>query len=198
MIRPDLRLISDLIPHNARVLDLGCGDGELLAHLAVTKSVTGYGVENSPEAIASCLGKGVNVIEHDIDKGLQRFPDASFDVVVMGETLQSIKAPHELLRELLRIGRECIVTIPNFAQWQCRLQLIGRGRMPVARHLPHEWYNTPNIHLCTLTDFTKLCDEEGIRVVDRHVLSHDYRSGTLLRWLPNLFASIAIYQLGRS
>ena len=197
-MRPDLQLIADLINPHARVLDLGCGDGELLEFLAREKEVTGYGVENSLSAVNACLSKGVNIIEHDLNDGLDRFPDESFDMVIMGETLQATGAPHHLLSELLRIGEECIVTFPNFAHWRCRLQLLSNGRMPVAKHLPHQWYDTPNIHLCTLTDFDQLCVDEGVTVIERYVLDHNYQIGPLIRLLPNFFASSAIYRLGRN
>lgn len=196
-MRPDLQLIGDLINPGARVLDLGCGEGELLAYLAHEKKVTGYGVENSREAVNACLMKGVSVIEHDLNDGLARFPDASFDMVVMGETLQSMNAPHRLLRELLRIGEECIVTFPNFAHWRCRLQLLSNGRMPVAKHLPHQWYDTPNIHLCTLKDFNQLCSDENITIIDRYMLNPEYKSRAMTGVFPNLFTSTAIYRLGK-
>ena len=197
-MRPDLQIVAELINPGATVLDLGCGDGELLLHLAKEKDVIGYGVENSAEAVNACLSKGVNIIEHDLNEGLARFPDASFDMVIMGETLQAIDAPHRLLRELLRIGEECIVTFPNFAQWRCRLQLLSNGRMPVAKHLPHQWYDTPNIHLCTLKDFNQLCAEEKIVIIERYMLDHEYRNRAMIGLAPNFFASTAIYRLGRS
>ena len=197
-MRPDLQLIAALINPCARVLDLGCGDGVLLNYLAREKNVTGYGVENSTHAVGACLQNGVNIIEHDLNDGLERFPDSSFDMVVMGETLQSINAPHRLLRELLRIGQECIVTFPNFAHWRCRLQLLSNGRMPVAKHLPHQWYDTPNIHLCTLNDFNQLCCEEEIRIIDQYVLDAEYERRAMTRFMPNLFGSTAIFRLGKN
>ena len=197
-MRSDLEFIASLIRDRARVLDLGCGKGELLKHLAEEKSVTGYGVEHDPDAIASCLVNGVNVIEHDLNEGLGRFPDNSFDMVVMTETLQATEEPHKLLRELLRIGEECIVTFPNFAHWSCRMHLFSRGKMPISSHLPHQWYNTPNIHLCTLNDFDDLCTSLELRIIDRFVVDAKYQTRRLCSWLPNLFGATAFYRLGRT
>lgn len=196
-MRPDLEFIASLIHEGARVLDLGCGQGELLSHLAVAKKVTGYGVEHDPTEISACLARGVNVIEHDLNEGLERFTDNSFDMVVMTETLQATKEPQKLVKELLRIGEECIVTFPNFAHWACRLHLLSQGTMPVAKHLPHQWFDTPNIHLCTVHDFDTLCDSLSLKVIDRFVVDAQYRSRSLCSWLPNLFGATAVYRLGR-
>ena len=196
-VREELRIIADLVAPRARVLDLGCGSGELLAHLQAHKNVVGYGLDNGAEEIAACIRTGVNVIEQDLDDGLTRFADASFDMVVMTDTLQAVRAPDRLLDEMLRIGKECIVTFPNFAHWTCRLQLATRGRMPVARHLPHTWYATPNIHLCTFTDFETLCRDKHLTIIERLVFDPSYRHGTLINRLPNLFGSTAVYRLRR-
>ena len=196
-MRPDLAFIATLINERARVLDLGCGEGDLLSFLSKEKSVTGYGVDAHPQAISACLTKGVNVIEHDLNEGLARFPDDSFDMVVMTETLQATLEPHNLVRELLRIGQECIVTFPNFAHWSCRLHLLSRGTMPVSTHLPHEWYNTPNIHLCTFNDFDQLCADLKLRIIDRFVVDTDYQTSKLAKWMPNFFGATAFYRLGR-
>lgn len=197
-MRPDLEVISGLINPRARVLDLGCGDGELLAYLQSYKQVTGYGVEKDPGYINECLHKGVNVIEHDINRGLERFPDDSFDMVVVTETLQVTDRPKNLLEELLRIGEECIVTFPNFAHWTCRIQLMLKGLMPVSKHLPHQWYDTPNIHLCTLHDFDKLLELSDLRVIEKSVVDSKYQSLSMFSLLPNLFGYTAFYRLGRT
>ena len=165
-MRADLELIADLIQPNSRLLDLGCGDGELLAHLTESKEVKGYGLDVDPNNIEKCLLKGVNVIEQDLDRGLGSFSSDSFRIVVMTETLQSVKAPDQLLLEMLRIGEECIVSFPNFGNWRCRLQL-GRGRMPVSKHLPNDWFDTPNIHLCTCADFERLCNDLKIKILEK-------------------------------
>lgn len=200
-LRADLALVAELIPDGARVLDLGCGRGELLARLAATKSVKGYGLDLDAENIRTCLANGVNVIEQDLDQGLSNFPDDSFDVVVMTETLQSVRNPSLMVDDMLRIARECIVTFPNFGHWRCRAHLALRGRMPVAEHLPHDWYNTPNIHLCTFKDFEKLCQDKQISIAERRVVSDDHQrnptpSGQSIRW-PNLFGAVAFYHLRR-
>jgi len=165
-VRADLAIIAELIAPGARVLDLGCGTGELLEHLQANKQVNGYGLEIDPGNITACLAKGVNVIEQNLDEGLNNFSDDSFDMVVMTETLQSVREPNKTLDEMLRIGRECVVTFPNFGNWRCRAQLSLHGRMPVAQHLPHSWFDTPNIHLCTFDDFEHLCSEKSLRIIE--------------------------------
>ncbi len=197
-LRADLAIIAELIHPNARVLDLGCGEGELLAHLQTQKKVNGYGLDVDPEHIRICLDKGVNVIEQDLDAGLANFADDSFDMVVMTETLQSVRAPDSLLREMLRIGEECIITFPNFGHWRCRLQLAFLGRMPVAKHIPHSWFNTPNIHLCTFRDFENLCADLGFPIIERRVVDHQHLQSALGSLLPNLLGPVAFYRLGRS
>ena len=197
-LRADLAIIAELIHPNARVLDLGCGEGELLAHLQTQKRVNGYGLDVDPEHIRICLDKGVNVIEQDLDAGLANFADDSFDMVVMTETLQSVRAPDSLLREMLRIGEECIITFPNFGHWRCRLQLAFLGRMPVAKHIPHSWFNTPNIHLCTFRDFENLCADLRFPIIERRVVDHQHLQSALGSLLPNLLGPVAFYRLGRS
>ncbi|MCZ6888538.1 MAG: methionine biosynthesis protein MetW [Gammaproteobacteria bacterium] len=197
-MRPDLAIIADLIRQQARVLDLGCGRGELLAHLQDTKGVLGYGLEKDADQITACIAAGVNVIEHDLNEGLSRFPDNSFDMVVMTETLQAVEAPETMLDEMLRIGEECIVTFPNFGHWMCRVRLLTGGRMPVAPHIPHTWYDTPNIHLCTFADFERLCTDKGLPIIQRFVTDRHYRNRTLINRFANLFGTTAFYRLGRA
>lgn len=197
-MRRDLEIIAALIKPGARVLDLGCGSGDLLHHLAVEKGVNGYGIEKGSAQISACVRAGVNVIEHDLDCGLSRFPDSSFDMVVMTETLQSVASPSNLIDEMLRIGEECVVTFPNFGHWRCRLQLATQGRMPVSRHLPHQWHDTPNIHLCTFHDFERLVDAKGLPIVERHVVDGDYRIHKRIDRFRNLIGTIAFYRLGRA
>ena len=195
-MRADLELIADLIQPNSRLLDLGCGDGELLAHLKENKEVKGYGLDVDPNNIEKCLLKGVNVIEHDLDRGLGSFSSDSFRIVVMTETLQSVKAPDQLLLEMLRIGEECIVSFPNFGNWRCRLQL-GRGRMPVSQHLPNNWFDTPNIHLCTCADFERLCNDLKIVILEKKYVNSEHEQNTLIQFAPNLLSAFAFYKLGR-
>jgi methionine biosynthesis protein MetW len=196
-MRPDIAIIADLVTPGARVLDLGCGDGELLAYLKRAKGVNGYGLEIDAEMITSCINVGVNVIEQDLDHGLANFPADSFDLVVMTDTLQSVKRPDVMLDEMLRIGRECIVTFPNFAHWRCRLYLAARGKMPIAKHLPHRWYDTPNIHLCTFADFEALCATKRLAVIERFVVDSEFANRPIVSRFPNLMGTTAFYHLGR-
>ncbi len=195
-MRADLAIIADLINPGARVLDLGCGEGELLAHLQNTKQVNGYGLEIDGNNITTCIDKGVNVIEQDLDQGLGNFASNSFDMVVMTETLQSVKAPDLMLDDMLRIGEECIVTFPNFGNWRCRAASALRGKMPVAQHLPYSWYDTPNIHLCTFRDFERLCRDKGVRIIERFVADSKHLNRPLMNVFPNFFGAIAFYRLG--
>jgi methionine biosynthesis protein MetW len=196
-LRPDLAIISDWIPQNATVLDLGCGDGTLLSHLKREKQVTGYGLEIDQDNIAACLGAGVNVIQQDIDEGLGNIPDKRFDYVLMTQALQAVTRPDMVLAEMLRAGREAIVTFPNFGHWRVRAYLGLKGRMPVSSTLPYNWYDTPNIHLCTVDDFARFCEEQDIRILERVVVDRHHRAGALTRLWPNLFGEIAIYRVTR-
>ena len=195
-LRGDRLAVAEWIRAVSRVLDLGCGDGALLDFLQRERGVTGYGIEIDPANIIRCLDAGVNVIQSDLDRGLSDFGDHSFDYVVMTETLQAMRYPHQLLREMLRVGREGIVTFPNFGHWRCRLQ-IALGRMPVTDHLPHTWYNTPNIHMCTIRDFEALCLGEGIQILDKRAVDTLYQTTPGMRWLPNLLGEVALYRCRR-
>lgn len=194
-LRADLEIISDWVEPGSRVLDLGCGDGTLMAHLAEHHDVTGYGLEIDPQKLIRCVEHGVNVIQTDLDAGLSEFETDSFDYVIITESLQVMQRPDYLIKQMLRIGREGIVTFPNFGHWKCRLQLGFGGVMPVSRSLPNTWYDTPNIHLCTVHDFERFCREEEIKVTRRNVVNHAHRSTPLMRLVPNLFGEIALYQL---
>ena len=194
-MRVELPIIRDWIRPGSRVLDLGCGDGSLLAGLAEQCGVHGYGLEIDPIRISLCLERGVNVIEQDLDRGLGNFRDASFDTVIMTQTLQAVRYPHLVLDEMLRIGRECIITFPNFANWRCRLHLAGFGRMPVSRFMPYTWYDTPNIHFCTVSDFEALCCQKNIHIINRVVVDTAGRGSLAARALPNLFGATAIYRV---
>ena len=196
-MRSDLQLIADLVQPKTRVLDLGCGNGELLSYLKKHKSVTGYGLDVDAVNIEQCLQKGVNVIEHDLNRGLESFASNSFEIVVMTETLQSVKAPDQLLLEMLRIGNECIVSFPNFGNWRCRLQ-ISMGKMPISPHLPNNWFDTPNIHLCTCQDFEILCDRLNINIVEKRYVNSQHNSRPLIKVAPNLLSAFAFYRLGKS
>lgn len=196
-MRQDLTQIQQWIATGSKVLDLGCGDGEFLRRLQVNRQVQGLGLEIDADNINTALSAGLNIVEQDLDAGLDNFRDNSFDTVVMAHALQAVRAPHLVLDEMLRIGTECIVTFPNFAHWRCRLYLGTRGRMPVSKFMPHTWYDTPNIHFCTVTDFEKLCLERGIKVLHREMVGPDNSSHMLARIWPNLFATTAIYHISR-
>lgn len=195
-LRPDLTVISDWIPQGARILDLGCGDGGLLAHLAAQRGVRGYGLEIDPANIAACVARGINVIQADLDNGLSDFADGAFDVVVMAQALQALQRPDRVLAEMLRVGRTAIVTFPNFGHWRVRTALLA-GRMPVTPSLPERWFDTPNIHLCTVGDFEDLCENRGWQVSRRALLDRRHRDGLAIRLLPELFCEQALYELRR-
>ena len=196
-LRPDLRIISDWIPQQARVLDLGCGNGELLAHLQQSRDVHGYGLEIDKDNIAACFQRGVNVIQQDIDEGLGNIDDKRFDYVVMTQALQAIHRPDLVLNEMLRVGQEAIITFPNFGYWRVRAYLLFKGRMPVSRTLPYQWYDTPNIHLHTVRDFETHCAKNGLKILQRVVVNQHHQQGVLTRLAPNLFGELALYRVTR-
>jgi methionine biosynthesis protein MetW len=187
--------INDWISQDSKVLDLGCGDGSLLNDLRKEKSASGLGIEIDAEKIKSCLKKGISVIEQDIDSGLENFGNQSFDFVVMSQSIQALKKPEVALEEIVRIGKECIVSIPNFANIKCRLQLFFKGQMPVSNALPHDWYSTPNLHLCSLEDFEELCKKSNIKIVERKLSKINGEESILMKLLPNLFSEVALYKL---
>ncbi len=164
MARIDYKLIEDLVPDGATVLDLACGDGQLLEELVRGKHVRGSGVDIDKQAIEACVGKGLSVFHGDLDEGLADFSDGSHDVVILSLSLQQLRRPRMIVREMVRVGRLAIVSFPNFAHWAVRGQLVFRGRMPVSAQLPYQWWDTPNIHLCTIRDFRALCREEGLSI----------------------------------
>lgn len=193
-LRPDLAAIQNWIAPGSRILDLGCGDGELLTHLATHHKVRGYGLEIDPAQVAQCVANGVNVIQADLDDGLRDFDNGSFDYVVMTQALQALQRPDQAIAEILRVGRIGIVTFPNFGHWRVRAALAS-GRMPVTPTLPERWYDTPNIHLCTVDDFEDLCTRKGWRILARSLLDRSHREGARIRFAPNLFCEQALYML---
>jgi len=195
-LRPELRIIADWISPGSRVLDLGCGGGTLLTHLRDNRQVSGYGLEIDQAKIVQAIDKGINVIQTDLDAGLTEFESNSFDYVVMSQTLQAVHYPERLLEEMLRVGREGIITFPNFGHWSCRLQLLF-GHMPVTPSLPSTWYNTPNIHLCTLQDFEALCNEKAFHILERTVVDHAHQTSLPMRLLPNIMGEVALYRFQR-
>ena len=194
-MRADLEIIHEWIPSGSRVLDLGCGDGDLLASLAEHKQVSGYGLEIDPGKITACIARGVNVIEQNIDQGLGNFASNSFDVVVMTQSLQALQYPDKVLAEMLRVGKTCIITFPNFGHWRCRWYLTTKGRMPVSDFLPYTWYNTPNIHFCTFADFERLCHAQGARIEEGLAVDREHRHSLGSRLWPNLMGEIGIYRI---
>lgn len=190
--RAVMDMIAELVPAGSRVLDLGCGTGELLAHLQATKGCTGYGVELDDANVLACAQRGVNVIQLNLEEGLAIFEDQSFDVVLQLETLQNLRNTEAMLRETARVGRIGIVSFPNFAHWPNRLQVLS-GRMPVTRVLPYQWYDTPNIRVGTYSDFHVLARKCGLRVLD----SFGVQDGRQVRVLPNLMASMAVFKFDR-
>lgn len=196
-MRSELQLIQQWIQPGGSVLDLGCGDGTLLAHLVKTLDVLGYGLEINQDHIVECLRKNVNVIEQDLDEGLANIGTGSFDVVVMTQALQAVTYPERVLDHMLRIGKECIITFPNFGHWRNRIYLSVRGKMPVSRSMPYTWYDTPNIHLCTFKDFETYCRSKSIRILNRTVVDIGYHDSATMRMMPNLFGETAIYHITR-
>jgi len=195
--RVDYNIIVDLVPRGARVLDLGCGDGSLLERLVREKGVTGRGIELSEAGVRECIAKGLTVLQGDIDEGLRDYPDGSIDYAILNQTLQAVKKPALVLSEMLRVGRKGIVGFPNFAYWRMRLDLVLRGRMPKTEFLPYEWYDTPNIHFCSILDFDDYCAAHGI-VVEKRVYHTARGGGRVLKGVrPNLFAESAVYLLSR-
>jgi len=190
--RPDFAAIAAWIPKGASVLDLGCGDGSLLRYLKETRAVTGYGVEISDLNIASCIGNGVNVIQNDLNAGLADFENNSFDYVLLSQTLQATRHTEALIQEMLRVGREGIVSFPNFGYWRNRFKILF-GNMPVSKDLPYQWYDTPNVHLCTLKDFETFCADHHVAVLDRRVMTGEGE----VKFLPNLLGSTAVYRFQR-
>ncbi|TMH07156.1 MAG: methionine biosynthesis protein MetW [Betaproteobacteria bacterium] len=190
--RKDMELIAQLVPPGSRVLDLGCGTGELLALLRDTRQCSGYGVEIADDNVLACTRRGVNVIQLNLEDGLAMFEDQSFDVVLQLDTMQHLRNTERMLRETARVGRVGIVSFPNFAHWANRLR-IASGRMPVTKALPYEWYNTPNIRVGTYADFEVLARKDGLRVLD----SFGIQNGRAVRRRPNLMASVALFKFER-
>src|SRR5215470_20175018 len=188
--RPDFIAIAGWVKPDATVLDLGCGDGLLLKFLRASKKVRGYGVEIADDNVLACVKNGVNVIQSDLERGLQGFDADSFDYVILSQTLQAMRRTEAIVLEMLRVGRQGIVTFPNFGHWRSRWQVAFGGQMPVSPALPYQWYDTPNVHLCTILDFEQFCAAHAIRVLERIVL-HDGRS---VSWLPNLLGSLAVFR----
>jgi len=192
-IRPDFDVVTHWVPQGASVLDLGCGDGELLARLIRERKAKGYGVEIADDGVLASMRRGLNIVQADIEGGLNLFGDAAFDVVILSQTLQATRHTEALVNEVLRVGKSAIVTLPNFGHWQVRWQLGIGGRMPVSKRLPYQWYDTPNVHFSTIRDFDVFCAEKGVTVERRAVLA----GGREISLLPNLRGETAVFQIRR-
>ncbi len=188
--RPEFAAIAQWVTPGSRVLDLGCGDGKLLRYLKEERNARGYGIEICDANLVTCIKNGVNVIQMDLESGLSGFEAQSFDFVILSQTLQAMKNIEQLVNEMLRVGKQCIVTLPNFGYWRHRLQILA-GNMPVSEDLPYQWFDTPNIHLSTFDDFEVFCREHNVVILERCAM-HNER---VVSFLPNLFGSLAVYRL---
>jgi methionine biosynthesis protein MetW len=190
VIRADFSAIAKWIKPQSTLLDLGCGDGEFLEYIRAQKNVRTYGVEISDFSVLACVEKGLDVIQQDLEAGLALFENQSFDMVVLSQTLQTIHETESILKEIVRVGKECVISFPNFAHWSHRIDIL-LGRMPVSKSLPYDWYNTPNVRVLTIADFEALASQIGIKIIDRVVL----HEGKELSWGVNLLGSLAIYRV---
>lgn len=188
--RQDFAIIANWVKFGSKVLDLGCGNGELLQFLRGSLEVKGYGVEKDDANVLACLNNGNNVIQMDLEDGLSGFEDQSFDTVILSQTLQAMHNTEAIVLEMLRVGQEVIVTFPNFGYWRNRMQ-ITMGQMPVSKTLPYQWYDTPNVHLCTINDFDVFCRNHNIDILERKVIT----DGKQVSFMPNLLGSLAMYRL---
>ena len=197
-MRYDLEIIASWIEPGSRVVDLGCGEGDLLQHLIARKGVQGAGIELNEEKAARCIEKGLSVLQGDINAEVHDYPDKRFDYVILSQTLQQVYQPDALIRAMLRIGHKGIVSFPNFSHWQIRLQLLLSGRAPVSRQLPYQWFDTPNIRVISLKDFRKFVQDAGLTILrEAAINTHtEDRYGSIVAWFPNLRATYGIFMIG--
>ncbi len=192
------KIVCNLIEKNSKVLDLGCGNGELLELLKKEKEVKGFGVEINQDSLLDALVKGLSVIQGDIDKGLDEFQDKTYDYAILNQTLQSTKYPEMIIDEMLRVSKKCIVSFPNFAYWRVRFYLFFKGKMPKSKQLPYEWYDTPNIHLLTISDFFEFCQKRNIKIEKSVYLTRNKsRSGFLIKHIANFFSQEVVFVISR-
>ncbi|TVM31034.1 methionine biosynthesis protein MetW [Oceanidesulfovibrio marinus] len=199
-MRFDLQVIASWVQAGSKVLDLGCGTGSLLEHLVREKHVVGRGIEMDEEKVSKAIGRGLSVVQGDLINEVRDYPSGFFDVVILSQTLQQVYQPEEVIREMLRVGKRCIVSFPNFSHWRIRAQILFQGRAPVTRELPHEWYDTPNIRVIALKDFRRFCREQGFTVEKQVAIDTDYRQeqGHALRFFANWRAFYGIFLLGKN
>ena len=198
-MKQEFKIISNLINKNTRVLDVGCGDGTLMEYLKNSRKINIRGIEISKNNVQKCLSKGLTVIEGDAEKDLLQFPDGSFDFVILSQTLQAFLTPEIVIKELLRVGKKAVVTIPNFGFWKVRLHLLLKGTMPITKNLPDEWYNTPNLHMCTLKDFYNFCENRNIKL-DQSIALKNEKISTINKLnlnIKNLSAELGIFLIER-
>lgn len=196
-MRIEFNIIQDWVKQNSRVLDLGCGDGTLLSQLRHNKNIEGLGIEMNNQLLTSCVEKELSVIQQDLNAGLSNFANDSFDTVIMTLTLQAMHRPDQVLEEMLRVGKTAIVAFPNFGNWRSRYALLFNGRMPVSPFMPFEWFDTPNIHFCTISDFEILCQQKKIQVVNKTTANAAARQPIWVKIWPNWFSTVAVYHLTR-